>query len=284
MMNQLYLLTCRMYDAGKRRIIDPLLDGHPRAQQKFIATKAWVKLHFFPSREMWVQVEAGAARGTWMHIRLPEENGLWSGRHEPYLQEMLPLLLRPGDSVYDIGAHLGTITFGMAKLAGATGKVVAFEADPTNVARLEKICVRNGLQERVRVVHAAVWSRTAQDGIDFRKGIETSYGGVESDGQRPVLATGELIRVPAITLDDFVAEGAPPPELIKVDVEGGEYEVLHGGALLFGTKRPVVIVEVHTARAAEKIAGWLEEFGYAAEWYRSRDEFPHQMIARPQEQ
>ncbi len=65
-----------------------------------------------------------------------------------------------------------------------------------------------------------------------------SQGGVEADGNRPVLGSGKVINVPAITLDDFVAAGEPPPQLLKIDVEGGEYEVLLGAnTLLRGTAR-----------------------------------------------
>ena len=49
------------------------------------------------------------------------------------------------------------------------------------------------------------------------------------DGQRPVLGSGHLIDVPAVTLDDFVANGGPAPQLVKIDVEVGEYDVLRGG-------------------------------------------------------
>ena len=103
--------------------------------------------------------------------------------------------------------------------------------------RLRDYSVRNGLEGRLQVVHAAVWSRTASDGLSFRRGTTArSQGGIEADGNHPVLARGEIINVPAITLDDFVAAGGPPPQMVKIDVEGGEYEVLRGTTALFATQ------------------------------------------------
>ena len=66
------------------------------------------------------------------------------------------------------------------------GLVVAFDGDPENIARLQEHSARNGLESRLRVVHAAVWSRTAIDGIGFRRGATAkSQGGVQADGKRP---------------------------------------------------------------------------------------------------
>jgi hypothetical protein len=108
-----------------------------------------------------------------------------------------------------------------------------------------------------------------------------SHGGVEADGHRPVLGDGQLISVPVTTLDDFVAEGGLPPRLIKIDVEGGEYEVLCGGANLFVNQRPFIIVEIHHQAAAEQIRGWLEQVRYSGEWRVPAEKFPCCLIAWP---
>jgi FkbM family methyltransferase len=98
---------------------------------------------------------------------------------------------------------VGTMALGSALLVGDQGLVVAFDGDPDNIARLKEHCARNGLENRVRVVHAAVWSRIAIDGIKFRRGTTArSQGGVQADGNRPVLANGEIINVPAVRLDE----------------------------------------------------------------------------------
>jgi FkbM family methyltransferase len=280
-MNFVYLLLYRIYGTFKGLVLDSLLRRSPQAQGAFNNAKLLLKRHIFPARLIWVQVRSGFAQGVWMHLRIPDETGLWNGAHEPEVQKALSTLVRPGDVVYDVGAHLGSMTLGMARLVGPTGRVVAFDGDPINVARLQETCSRNHLEQRLQVVHAAVWSRTAANGISFRKGTtETAHGGVEADGQRPVLGSGEMIQVPAVTLDDFVAAGAPPPQLIKIDVEGGEYEVLCGGAHLFAKQRPLIIVEVHHEQAAGQIQAWLEKFRYAAKWKIPKENFPRCLIAR----
>jgi hypothetical protein len=55
----------------------------------------------------------------------------------------------------------------------------------------------------------------------------------------PSWENGEIISVPVATLDNFAAGGGPLPQLVKIDVEGGEYEVLRGGGRLFAKQPPL---------------------------------------------
>jgi hypothetical protein len=95
-----------------------------------------------------------------------------------------------------------------------------------------------------------------------------------------VLADGELISVPAITLDAFIATSSPPPHLIKIDLEGGEGEVLRGAANLLRTHRPALILEVHHQQADEQIRSLLADLRYATDWHIPKD-FPRTVTAWP---
>jgi FkbM family methyltransferase len=218
-------------------------------------------------------------------IRLPGETRYWRGDHEPGVQRAILEAMRSEAIVYDIGAHVGTVALGTARLVGEFGRVIAFDGDQENVERLRGSIARNGLESNLEVVHAAVWSRTASDGISFRRGATArSQGGVSADGQSPVIATGEIIKGPAITLDDFVATAGPPPQLIKIDVEGGEYEVLRGGERLFESQRPLLIAEIHHQQAAEQITAWLSDHRYEGQWNIPKEKFPQCLFAWPAEQ
>ena len=283
-MNRAYLFLYRSYMTVKTSVVEPILQRWPGARTGFEAAKAFLRRHAFRSRAVWLQVQSGFAKGMWMHLRIPEEAGFWRGEHEPDVQKALASLVREGDVVYDIGAHLGSLALGMARLAGLSGRVVAFEGDADNVARLRDNVQRNQLELQLGVVHAAVWSHSAPDGISFRRGRgESAQGGVEAEGERPVLADGEMVRVPVVTLDEFVAAGHPAPNVVKIDVEGGEYRVLRGGATVFAEHRPYIIAEVHNERAAHPIRRWLEEFRYRGEWKIPKEEFPRCLIAWPAE-
>lgn len=232
-----------------------------------------------PSKPVWVQVRSGISQEMWMRLNLQDDVRLWRGEHEPTLQGALRAAVLPGTVVYDIGAHVGSIALGVARLVGPNGHVVAFEADPRNAETLRETRDRNHLTGTLRIVSSAVWSYSS-NGISFRSGGEKrTHGGVEMDGQRPVLGSGQLIEVPAVTLDDFVANGGPAPQLVKIDVEGGEYDVLRGGDHLFSTQRPLIAAEIHRKQAADRIVAWLIEHQYSSRWITP---FPCCVLAWPE--
>ena len=94
----------------------------------------------------------------------------------------------------------------------------------------------------------------------------------------------EIINERAVTLDDFVAAGEPPPELVEIDVEGGEYEILCGGNKLFAKQRPLVIAEVHHQQVAEQITSWLSEYQYWPSGTYQKKNFPGICLLGPQKQ
>jgi FkbM family methyltransferase len=280
----LQTLLYRTYWVLKKSAAEGVLRRWSGAGRGLDQLRRRVGTRFLPKVQAWVQIQSGLSQGLWMHLRLPREAIIWRGEHEPEVQNAILAGVRPGAVVYDIGANVGTMALGAAQLVGNLGMVIAFEGDPENIERLREHSTRNGLEDRLRVVHAAVWSRTATDGIGFRRGAPSrSQGGVEADGNRPVLGSGEVINVPAVTLDDFVAAGEPPPQLLKIDVEGGEYEVLRGANTLFARERPLLIAEVHHQWAAEQITAWLTEHQYSAQWNIPNEKFPRHLFAWPSE-
>jgi len=230
----------------------------------------------------WFRIERGFAKGLWFRLNLPSEWSYWAGYHERAVQETLHRVCRPASVFYDVGAHLGYFSFAVANAVGPQGSVYAFEPDPENSVRCKETAIRNSLEDRVEIVRAAAWSYTAS-GVQFRRGKRgRARGGIEIEGVTPVLADdGDLTVVPAITLDNFVRQGYPAPGIIKIDVEGGECQVLQGSEELFARSRPVLICEVHRADAAQWIADWLSLKQYSASWRIPKESFPRLLIAEP---
>jgi FkbM family methyltransferase len=274
----------RIYFAAKDFGVPGMLRRWPWALRGLRRFKALIERHVLPNQEVWVQAQAGLSQGMWMRLRLPEEARHWRGEHETEVQNAICAAVRPGAVVYDIGSHVGSLALGIARLVGEQGRVVAFDGDPDNVTTLRESSLRNHLEAHLAVVHAAVWSYTTRHGIPFRRGgTRRSQGGVEANGQCPVTGTGEIISVTAVTLDEFIANGGPVPQLVKIDVEGGEYEVLRGGINLFTSQRPLIIAEVHQQEAAEQIAVWLGQYKYCAQWHIPEENFPRCLYAWPTE-
>jgi FkbM family methyltransferase len=215
--------------------------------------------------------------GLWLRIDPHYELDYLRGRHEPLIQGVLRKQLARGATFYDVGAHIGFLSLLAAKLVGEEGAVFSFEPDPENAERIREHALQNALNQ-VSVVQAAAWS---QSGIlPFERCSEFSS---RNTGGVAVTRSGSLqqtIIVEALTLDEF-AERHRPPALIKIDVEGGEAEVLKGATRLLTHVRPVLSCEIHNERAQTLIEQQLEQVDYSSRWLTPRSGFPCHVLAHP---
>ena len=177
--------------------------------------------------------------------------GFALGTWEPEVQETVAGLLQPGQVVYDIGASSGFYTLIAARAIGPAGVVVAFEPLPSSAVDLRKNIVLNGL-ENVIVLELAIGDSPGRAVL------------VEAGLQAAVAVAAAGVAVDVVTLDDLVAgERVPPPDLIKMDVEGAELAVLRGATRTLHAHRPVLLVEVHDGGDWRVLAGLLAEHGYS---------------------
>jgi hypothetical protein len=89
-----------------------------------------------------------------------------------------------------------------------------------------------------------------------------ALGHLSSPGAEPTGADNGQLSVQTVTLDEF-ALSHPPPDVIKIDVEGAETEALAGAHSLLGSARaPKLIIELHGEEKARSVEAILVSFGY----------------------
>lgn len=242
----------------------------PQARAVAARIRRFVRKHLIPAGSAWIRVQTGWARGLWMQVDLSHERAWWAGTHEPAVQDKLPQLLGTNMVFYDIGANIGFFALAAARLGT---RVFAFEPDPENAARLRAHTTRNRLLGQLETVEAALWSESTSS-ITFRRGIPRSQGGVAHGKCQAVRASGPLIHVRAIKLDDFVSGGRPAPQVIKLDVEGAASEVLHGAIETIRLYRPTLVIEVHTPNERDGVTQFLAPLSYGVSWCIPSEEFP----------
>jgi FkbM family methyltransferase len=224
---------------------------------------------------VWIRIRAGLGKGLWVYLDPRFEAVYVDGEYENLLQDSLLKYLQPDGVLYDVGAHIGIVSLCGAKLAGRTGAVFAFEADPENAKRIEENVRRNNL-DSIGIVCRAAWHSDGQ--VRFQRASEHSsrnQGGVSNASP----GTGDAIEVEAITLDTF-AEKHRLPTVVKIDVEGAEAEVLRGSENVFARAKPVLICEVHGSKPADDVIRWLSNHGYRYQWLESSPQFPRHLLAK----
>jgi FkbM family methyltransferase len=181
-------------------------------------------------------------------------HGCWLGCYEAANQAICVRLVRHGMTVYDLGAHVGFYTLLFSRLVGPAGVVQAFEPVVRNISYLERHLRLNGTVN-VHIQELAVTRETGTVSFDCSSGVSTG---------RVVPGTAsETSRVPAVSLDDFIyARGHEAPDLIKMDVEGGEVDVLAGMSRLLAERLPVLLISVHGSTRWRECIVALESAGY----------------------
>ncbi len=223
-----------------------------------------------PSGLTEIEIAGGDLRGWRMALDLHSEKDYWLGTYEPELQAAIRSLVRPGWTVYDVGANVGYVTLLLAQAVGEQGRVIAFEALPANQTRWQRNTALNGLEERARLVSAAV---TDTEGTTrFLVGPSDDTGKAAGSAGRRLRYTAAL-QVPCLSLDDFVyARGNPPPALVKMDIEGGEVLALRGMRRLLREAAPLLLLELHGEVSARLAWEELTAAGYLL--HRMREGFP----------
>ncbi|MDO9547069.1 MAG: FkbM family methyltransferase [Pelolinea sp.] len=218
-----------------------------------------------------ITIAAGPARGLKMLLDLHLEKDYWLGTYETDLQAAAAKLIPSGSVVYDIGANIGYISLLSCALSGLTGKIFSFEALPANVERLKTNVAINGLDSRITVIHAAVID--ADQPVTFLTHPSGAMGKALGSAGRDEQYSGR-ITVPGLAIDTFVYENKhPAPDLVKMDIEGGEGAALIGMQRLLTDKKPVLLIELHGELAARQVWDCLLQHGYKV--HEMNHGYPH---------
>ena len=225
----------------------------------------WVSARFLPRDTLtWVQVQRGPARGIWLKLNPRTGRDYFNGEVEPEVQVALGNYLRPGMTVYDIGANIGFFSLLAARLVGAAGRVTAFEADPEIARRLRENVMRNQ-GAPISVEEKAVWSCSkpvffarADAAVSPDRGL--GYV-INNDTERSAAGT---IRVEAVSVDEYMRKSGAP-DFIKCDVEGAEAEVFRGAEKLLNENAPLILCEMHGEENRQTLLKSFANLGYSCE-------------------
>lgn len=217
----------------------------------------------------------GALKGYRMSIDWNRFRSFVYGTWEPEVLGAVTATVKPGMTVIDIGAHIGYYTLLFAKFVGPNGRVVAFEPLPVNFELLNRNIQLNELTH-VQAFSQAVFSGNEEIILTVPDDLRHSGDASVYHGRGT-----KQFRVPAITLDSFCNSAGLRPDILKMDVEGAEYDVLIGAKRTMDLHRPKLLIELHhfdgnlsTHPVPALLSGW----GYRIQWIE-RSEMTRHILA-----
>lgn len=162
---------------------------------------------------------------------------------DPTILEFVDHYVKPGFTVWDVGANLGLFGIAAAVKAGSSGQVIAVEPDTWLSTLLHKSArSQSETTAPIEVISLAVSNAIAMRRFSVaRRSRATNhlegYGSTQTNGVR---YTEQVL---CVTLD-WLGDYLPAPDILKIDVEGAETQALQGGLNLIRQKRPMLLIEV----------------------------------------
>ena len=177
---------------------------------------------------------------------------------------------RPGDTIIEVGANIGTESLLYAAIVGPDGRVASFEPFPDNLKMLGRQVELNRLTQIDVFPHAVAdqpgtlhFVVPADDG-NFGQGFLTESGAAPQAGTK-------TIAVDCVRLDDLFAAGRlRAPRLLVIDVQGAELRVLRGGREMIRATQPYLVLEVDPeflksqSLSVKAVQEMLADWGYRA--------------------
>lgn len=148
--------------------------------------------------------------------------------------------LRQGMTVFDVGANIGELTLLCSRFVQPGGKVFSFEPSSATFDKLTSMCNLSG-RDNIEINHMAISDRNGTLEIYI---YPEKYSGWNTLANRPLASYGIDVKpvrreqVLSSTIDTFCQEkGITQIDLLKIDVEGAEYQVLLGARHMLEQKR-----------------------------------------------
>lgn len=173
--------------------------------------------------------------------------------------------MKPGGTYIDIGAHVGGFAIPVAK-AHPDVTIHAFEPVPATRAWLEANLARNGVTDRV-----TIWTNAV--GATKTSGRMTGVDGVANHLAASGKAGPGSVEVQVDTLDDLLFDTVGRVDVIKCDIEGGEFPAMRGAEKILRRDHPSLCLEIDrrfTPRFGyepQELFEYLIGLGYRWHWY-----------------
>lgn len=214
-------------------------------------------------------------QGFWMYAS-PKDYATYGiyffGEYDPSMTSVLKHLVKPGDTVWDVGTERGWFTLLMGSLVGETGRVDSFEAFPPTVQKLTKNVELNQMNwvhingVAVSEENSKMWFVPPSNEVTNNVSFLNDCSGV---GYLTTSFKENAIEVNTINLDDYYEKSQIKKlSLIKIDIEGAEVSAIKGARHLILKDRPVIAIEFNRETAlranssVEELNGLLDSLGY----------------------
>lgn len=158
------------------------------------------------------------------------------GIHEPLTTQLFQKEIGQGDTVLDIGTHIGYYTLIAASMVGERGRVFSFEANPANYAICEKNIKANGYNN-VTLIQKAISDFQGSTKFFLEGNYNTRWSSIYN-----IHGGDKYFEVDVTTVDEALKNYDGAVNFIKIDIEGAELAALRGMTNLLKKNNKIKII------------------------------------------
>lgn len=213
-----------------------------------------------PIQYLPVIVRKGAAKGA--RWTLFPCSAYWRGDTEKEIEFAIRKYgATPGTSCWDLGAHFGIYTVGMAMAVGPEGQITGIEPNPFSFKRC-LLHVRLNNLDWVKLFNAASSDSKGTAILAVGNDMYCTSSHLPYSNEEIQTPT-KNIEVNTIILDDLVkSKEIRAPQFIKIDVEGHGAEAIKGAIQTISLHKPVIVMSFHSTEELVGARCLLEPLGY----------------------
>ena len=197
-------------------------------------------------------IETWSKEGNKFLLSFPEDIGWESIYFEKTFEtgttDIIPRILKPTDTVFDIGANIGWYTVLMSKII-KKGHCHSFEPVPKIFNKLKQNCIANNLSKNLTLNKLALGDGEKNIKIHTFSGLPHGHSSLSTLGRTDFKKT----KAKMITLDKYIEDNEISNlDFIKIDVEGAELKVLEGAKKILKLENPPIwLFEMNEETATE---------------------------------
>ncbi len=211
-----------------------------------------IRHHMVPDKK--ILLHSFKHKNYWYHGKNRERNSMMLFRK----------LLKQGDTVVEVGGHIGYLSLYFLELVSGKGQVHVFEPGSNNLPY-----IRKNLENipNVNIVEKAASDHNGEARF-YIENITGQNNSLIRDYEvflknKELSFSNEVSRevvINTIRLDDFLDEENVSPDFIKIDVEGAELDVINGMLSCLSNDKPMLMIEI--TRKHKEIYDTLNKNGY----------------------
>jgi FkbM family methyltransferase len=174
---------------------------------------------------------------------------------EENVARLLKKIVQPGWICFDIGAYHGYYSILFATLGGI---VYAYEPYPFSLHFIAKNAILNG--KRITLCPVAVMDKQGKVKLQIESiSLAANRVLIDHNSSSPL-----FMEVPCVSIDTEVFENrVPPPNIMKIDIEGAEVLCLKGANKVLINFHPLILLEIHGELSAKGVFDYLSQEGYS---------------------